>query len=52
MTGGGVAYIRAQAALADVKGDNVDEQTGIATFVVPSKNPCVRSAATQVWKAR
>ena len=30
VTGGGVAYIRAQAALADVKGDNADEQTGIA----------------------
>ena len=27
--GGGVAYIRAQQALADVKGDNEDEQTGI-----------------------
>jgi len=30
VTGGGVAYIRAQQALADVKGDNADEQTGIA----------------------
>jgi chaperonin GroEL len=27
--GGGVAYIRAQQVLADVKGDNEDEQTGI-----------------------
>ena len=27
--GGGVAYIRAQEALADLKGDNEDEQTGI-----------------------
>lgn len=27
--GGGVAYIRAIAALADLKGDNEDEQTGI-----------------------
>ncbi|MBQ0019325.1 MAG: chaperonin GroEL [Bacteroidales bacterium] len=27
--GGGVAYIRAQAALADVKGHNADEETGI-----------------------
>ncbi len=27
--GGGVAYIRAQQALADLKGDNTDENTGI-----------------------
>ncbi len=27
--GGGVAYIRAQAALADIKGVNADEETGI-----------------------
>ena len=27
--GGGIAYIRAQEALADLKGDNEDEQTGI-----------------------
>ena len=29
VTGGGVAYIRAQQALADLKGDNADETTGI-----------------------
>ena len=29
VTGGGVAYIRAQAALEGLKGDNSDEQTGI-----------------------
>ena len=29
VTGGGVAYIRAQAALEGLKGDNGDEQTGI-----------------------
>ena len=29
VTGGGVAYIRAQQALADLKGDNADENTGI-----------------------
>ena len=29
VTGGGVAYIRAQEALEDLKGDNGDEQTGI-----------------------
>lgn len=30
VTGGGVAYIRAQEALDDLKGDNADENTGIA----------------------
>ena len=30
MTGGGVAYIRAQEALNDFCGDNADETTGIA----------------------
>ena len=30
VTGGGVSYIRAQKALDDLKGDNQDEQTGIA----------------------
>ena len=30
VTGGGVSYIRAQKALEDLKGDNQDEQTGIA----------------------
>ncbi|MFA6819866.1 MAG: chaperonin GroEL [Bacteroidaceae bacterium] len=30
VTGGGVAYIRAQKALEDLKGDNDDETTGIA----------------------
>lgn len=30
VTGGGVAYIRAQKALEDLKGDNADENTGIA----------------------
>ncbi len=30
VTGGGVAYIRAQEALEDLKGDNADETTGIA----------------------
>ena len=30
VTGGGVAYIRAQKALDGLKGDNVDETTGIA----------------------
>ncbi len=30
VTGGGVAYIRAQKALDDMKGDNADETTGIA----------------------
>ena len=30
VTGGGVAYIRAQKALEGLKGDNVDENTGIA----------------------
>ena len=29
VTGGGVAYIRAQAALENLKGDNADETTGI-----------------------
>lgn len=29
VTGGGVAYIRAQQALVDLKGDNADETTGI-----------------------
>lgn len=29
VTGGGVAYIRAQKALEDMKGDNADETTGI-----------------------
>ena len=29
VTGGGVAYIRAQKALEEMKGDNVDETTGI-----------------------
>ena len=29
MVGGGTTYIRAQQGLADVKGDNADEQTGI-----------------------
>ena len=29
VAGGGVAYIRAQAALEDLKGENEDEQTGI-----------------------
>ena len=29
VTGGGVAYIRAQQALADLQGDNADETTGI-----------------------
>ena len=29
VTGGGVAYIRAQQVLADLKGDNADETTGI-----------------------
>ena len=29
VAGGGTTYIRAQQALADVKGDNADEQTGI-----------------------
>ena len=29
VTGGGVAYIRAQQALADLQGDNADENTGI-----------------------
>ena len=30
VTGGGVAYIRAQAALENLQGDNADENTGIA----------------------
>ena len=30
VTGGGVAYIRAQKALEDLQGDNADETTGIA----------------------
>ena len=30
VTGGGVAYIRAQKALQDLQGDNADETTGIA----------------------
>lgn len=30
VTGGGVSYIRAQKVLDDLKGDNQDEQTGIA----------------------
>ena len=30
VTGGGVSYIRAQKALDDLKGDNQDEQTGLA----------------------
>ena len=30
VTGGGVAYIRAQEALEGLKGDNADEQTGIS----------------------
>lgn len=30
VTGGGVAYIRAQKALEGIKGDNADENTGIA----------------------
>jgi chaperonin GroEL len=29
VAGGGTTYIRAQEALADLKGDNADEQTGI-----------------------
>ncbi len=29
VVGGGITYIRAQEALKDIKGDNVDEQTGI-----------------------
>lgn len=37
--GGGVAYIRAQAALADLKGDNEDEQIGIEIVLRAIEEP-------------
>ena len=52
MTGGGVAYIRAQQALADVKGDNADEQTGIAIIRRAIEEPSAKSAAMPAWKAQ
>ena len=45
--GGGVAYIRALAALENLKGDNDDEQTGIAIVQRAIEEPCARLPATQ-----
>lgn len=39
VTGGGVSYIRAQKALDDLKGDNQDEQTGIAIIRCAIEEP-------------
>ena len=39
---GGVAYIRCLDALADLKGDNDDEQTGIAIVERLSRTPRAR----------
>jgi chaperonin GroEL len=39
VAGGGVAYIRAQAALEGLKGENEDEQTGIVIIRRPVEEP-------------
>ena len=53
VTGGGVAYIRAQAALEGFSGDNADENTGIQIIrrAIEETSPS-KSARTQEWKAQ